>query len=307
MTTPRRRRLISSFGALLLLVAALLVSAPSTAASYSGALRIKGPGSVYSGNESLVSLPVAVGGTAKFGLQVANTGPSLAQFNVKVVSYGLPANANLYAGTLVLTPLSSGPDGYYTAPIAAGRSQALTLKVTVPAGSPQGSAGVEVYLYATDGSFLTYVNAIAEVKAPAYGTTATDAFAKQGSQAYVGGSVSAQIATSPALNVGSSAAFTVKLQNDGPVPAAIQGRVDTFPSCTSIVVKDGTADVTAALASDTYSTPVLAVHAARTLKVTITRISAGGCSTFDFASFYAHTPGYTDSHYVYTLVPFPAT
>ena len=304
MTLPRARRLLAVIGVVPLLLVAGLVSSPSSAASHAGELRIKGPGTLYSGNGAVVSEAVAAGTTDKFELLVVNTGSTLAQYNIKVSNYGLLANVDLFAGTLVLSPLSSSPDGYYTAPIAPGKSQALTLKVAIPSGSPQGSAVVSVSLQATDGTYLGSVTSQTEVKAPTYGTTDADVFAKQGSQPYIGGSVNGQIATAPAINVGGSAVFTVKLQNDGSVPASVGASMYTASDCSAVVVKDGTVDITTAMQDGTYSTPVLGVHAARTLKVTFTRTSAAGCGPYD----YVYVQGYgTVSHYTYTLVPYPAT
>jgi hypothetical protein len=306
MTTPRRR-LLGITGTVFTLLAALLVMSPSSAASHSGEIRIKGPGSLYSGNGAFVSEAVSVGATDKFELQVVNTGATLAQYNIKVSQFGLPANVNLYAGTLALTPLSSSPDGYYTSPIAPGKSQALVLKVAIPSGSPQDSVQVGLILYATDGSALGYVTAQTNVKAPTYGTSAYDVFAKQGSQPYIGGSVDAQATSSPALKVGDAAAFTVKLQNDGPAPAAVHGYLEATLSCATLTVKDGTTDVSEALIDDSYVTPVLAVHAAKTLKVTFVRTGASGCNPYDYGTIYAHDTGFANFHYAYLIASYPAT
>jgi hypothetical protein len=283
------------------------VSSPTYAASHSGRLQIKGPGSVYSGPGALVAEAVGAGTTDQFQLQVVNTGSELAQYNIKLLRVGLPANSGLYTGSLALTPLAAGPDGYYTAQIAPGKSQSFTLKVEVPSGTPQGSIDNYVVLYATDGTQLGYDIAQTEIKAPTYGATAADVFAKQGSQPYVGGSVNGQITSSPATSVGGSATYTVKLQNNGPVPAAVFGRLSTWLDCSTIVVKDGTVDVTAALLNGTYATPVLAVHAAKTLSVTMKpTMAAGSCGAYDFVDFSARNAGNTVSHEVSLFMSFPA-
>lgn len=306
MTTPPRRLLGISAGVSILL-SALLLASPSSAASHSGDLVIKGPGTLYSGDGAIVSEAAAVGAAVRFELKVVNTGTTLAQYNIRVVQTGLPATADLYSGSLALTPLSSSPDGYYTSPMAPGKSQAFVLKVTIPAGSAQGSAATHVVLFSTDGHVLGNVLAQTEVKAPTNGTTPTDIFAKQGSQSYVGGSVSAQMSTSPALKVGGSAAFTVKLQNDGPTSTTVRGYAIATLGCAIVTIKDGVTDVTAGVLGDSYATPVLAIHEARTLKVTVTRNAATGCGPHDFITFFAHDIGFANSHYVYLVMPYPAT
>lgn len=304
--TSHRRALLAVTSIIVLLLTTFVGSGPSSAASQNGELRIKGPGTLYSGDGAVVSEAVAAGTADSFELQVFNKGTTLAQYNVRVSHTGLPAAVDLYAGSLLLTHLSSGPDGYYTAPIASGKFQALTLKVLIPAGSPQGSTTVNIHLYSTDGHYLSGVNARTDIKAPTYGTTATDLFARQGGQPYVGGSVNDQFATSPAINVGGSSVFTVKLQNDGPVPAAVRGRAYVYNDCSTFVVKDGAVDVTAAFLADTYVTPVLAVRAARTLTVTFKRTLAAGCGPMDYASFVAHNVTPSSIHYAVLIVPFPA-
>jgi hypothetical protein len=302
-----RRRLLAITGTVGALLGALLVASPSSAASHSGALLVKGPGSVYSGSGALVSEAVSAGATDKFELKVVNTGTTPAQYNVKVVQSGTPADVSLYTGTLVLTPFSSSPDGYYTAPIAPGKSLALVLKVAVPAGTPQGTTQVTVALYSTDGLPLGFVQAQTNVKAPTYGTTATDVFVRQGSQPYVGGSLDSQIATSPAVDVGGSAVFSVKLQNDGPVPASVRGYAVPVSECATFTITDGTTDVTAAMAGNLYATPVLDVHASKAFKVTITRTGAAGCGPYDYLAIYARDPSLTTSHHTIALVPYPAS
>jgi hypothetical protein len=308
MNLPRPRRLLAVLGIVFLLLAAGLVSTPTFAASHSGRLQIKGPGSVYSGTYTYAAEAVGAGSTDQFQLQVVNTGTEVAQYRIHVLHDGPQASSGLYTGSLALTPLAAGPDGYYTAPIAPGKTQSFTLKVVVAAGTPQASINNYVYLNATDGTDLGWVTARTEIKAPTYGTTAIDLFAKQGSQAYVGGSVIGQITSSPATSVGGSAAYTVKLQNDGTVPGPISASISPrSEDCTSVVVKDGTADVTAALLNGTYVTPTLAVHSARTLAVTIKRVGGASCEPLDYVEFLTHDPANTLEREVLLVMPFPAS
>jgi hypothetical protein len=260
----------------------LTSSSPAGAASHSGALQVKGPGSTYAPMGSSVTLAAAAGTAVTFGLKVVNTGPGTAQFRVEVHQSVLAtATVVVTAGSLNVTPLASS-DGYYTNPIAAGGNQLLTVKVTRPAGSPQSAYNTFAYLYATDGTYLGIDYLTTNVQAPAKGTTALDLFARNGSQPFIGGSYSGQTATSPAIATGASTQFTVKLQNDGTVAGKIgllMGYSDpescghaSFP----FTVKDGFTDVTAA-AKGSYLTPTLAVGASRTLTVTVK--NNGGCNS----------------------------
>jgi len=301
--------MVSGTAALLLVIVGALVASPAGAASHAGALRIKGLGSVYSGSFSVVAETVAPNATDTFELQVVNTGTELAQYNVKAFLSGtIPATVDITAGSLSLKPLVSGPDGYYTSPIAPGKTLALNLKITIPAGSPQGSVYGRVDLSATDGAFLDRVTGLTEVKAPTYGTTGYDLFAKHASQtSYVGGSLSAQAAASPAISVGSSTTFNIKLQNDGAAPGRVGGLLDVDATCSDITVKDGSADVTAAMLAGTYLTPVLAVHGSKALTVTFKRFTLTGCGVFDEAIVSALDTNSYEYHYSYLVVPLPAT
>jgi hypothetical protein len=308
MTTARPRRLLAVLGIAFLLVTAGLVSSSSSAASHSGHLEFKGPGSAYThGPTGLTAEAVGAGSTAAYEIRVVNTGTELGQFNLRVETYGLPSNANLYSGSLSLSPMSAGPDGYWTAPIKPGAYQALVLKVNIPAGSTQGTAFAQVQLNASNGTLLEYNYMRTEVKAPSNGTLAYDLFAHQGSQPPVGGSVGGQGTASPALNIGQSGVYKVELQNDGPVPAVIRAAIVLSSSCLTMVVKDGTADVTAAVVANSYTTPVLAVHGSRTLTVTLKHVSAACGTSYGYATAYAHRPSdlyYFDGIAAFLLAPF---
>lgn len=304
--TSTRRALLAVTSIIVLLLTAFVGSGASSAASQSGELRIKGPGSLYSGDDSVVSEAVAAGTVDTFELLVVNKGTTLAQYNIQVTQSGVPATAELYSGTLLLSPLASGPDGYYTAPIASGKTQALTLKIKIPLGTPQSSATAAVRLFSTDGNVLSTVNARTEIKAPTYGTTAADLFLRQGAQPFIGGSVIGQLATAPAINVGGSAAFTFKLQNDGAVPAAVQGQAYVYADCATFVIKDGAVDVTAAFIAGTYVTPVLAVRTARTLTMTFKRTLSTGCGSIDYASVVGHNADNSAYNYAIAIAPYPA-
>lgn len=308
--TSHARRLVSGTAALLLLIAGLLLTPPAEAASHDGALRVRGPGFAYSGSATVAEQTVAAGSSATFDVQVVNKGISPARFNLKVLQSGTipPATVTLSTGLLNLQQLVAGPDGYSTASIAAGRTQTISMRVTIPSGTPQGTDYVTVWLYSTDGTPLDRVTGDTEVKAPTYGTTAYDLFVKNAGQSYyVGGSLNGQAAGSAALQLGSSTTFNIKLQNDGTAPARIGGLLDPEGACATFTVRDGFTDVTAAMVAGTYLTPVLAVHGSKSLTVTATRTSLTGCSLWDQAGVSALDQATPDEHFSYLVVPIPVS
>jgi len=307
--TSHARRLVSGTAALLLLIAGLLLTPPAEAASHDGALRIRGPGIYYSGSATAVETTVAAGSTSTFDVKVVNTGTTSAQFNLQVLLSGtIPGSARLSGGLFGLFPLVAGPDGYPTGSIAAGQSLALKLKVTIPSASPQGSVFASVHLMSTDGTYLDQVTGLTEVKAPTYGTTAFDLFLKNASQSsFIGGSLNGQVAGSAALQLGSSTTFDIRLQNDGTAPARIRGHLDPEGPCATFTVKDGFTDVTASMVAATYLTPVLAVHAYKSLKVVVKRTSLTGCTLWDQAVVEAISTGDPDQHFDYLLIPIPVS
>jgi hypothetical protein len=283
MGISRRTRTIGALCALLLSVLTLTPT-QANAASTAGTLQLKGPGSTYSPTSTYTSLAVSAGNTATFSIKVVNTGSSQAQFNVRLASIGLASTVGLFAGSLGVTPLAESEDGYFTNPIAGGGSQVMTLKVTPPAGSPQGSTHTYVYLYTTSGTFLGTVEVWTNVSAPTHGTSSYEVFARNGTQPYIGGSYSTQSASAPPIGTGASVGFNVKLQNDGPGATKIGFRLDDFGcGAFTATVKDGLTDVTAAALAGTYRTPAaLNPGASRTLTVTVKNLG-GPCDSQVYA------------------------
>ena len=269
------RRMLSGFVVTALCAAATVVAsaAPANAAA-SGYLLMKGTGSVYTSNE-IVNQGGIPGGTAKvFGFRIVNTGSASQQFKVTLPTYGAGTTATLLLGSTVL------PKPYYTAPIAPGGTLSFTVKVSVPAGAPQGEyiASFELRDPETNAVVDT---ASADVNATYQtGNTGHDLFLKTGTQPFVGGGTVTQFETASPLKVGSSALFTLRLQNDSGSPRAIT--LASLPlSCASdftVVVKQGTTNVTAAVANGTYSTGVLAPGARKELKVTVKMVAASACT-----------------------------
>lgn len=267
-----RPHTIGSLLACIATVLALLAVAPAAeAANTAGRLQVKGQGSVYTVNGATVSLATVPQSAVTYSVKVVNTGSTVAQYNVKVFADSQLTVAAT-TGSLNLTPLAVGPDGYFTAPIAGGGAQTISLKLTPEAGTPQTSLVTYVQLYATDGTtVLGQVILQTEIAAPASSGSGYALYARNGSQKYVGGAVSDQLASAPALKVGSTATYKVRLKNDSASSTQI-GLFMASGSCGSYyttTVKAGTIDVTAAAASGSYVTPVLAPGQFKELTVSI--------------------------------------
>lgn len=276
MRTTRTRRLLVGITTAVLAAAATVVSgaAPAHAAA-SGYLLLKGTGSVYTAND-IVNLGAVPGTTKSAGLKVVNNGTSSQQYKVVLNQPPAPATATLLVGSTVV------PSPYYTALIAPGRSLALTVKITIPAAATQSE-----YVASTNvrdpetGTFLDAASIDANVTRQT-GSTRHDFFLKTGSQPFVGGSVG-QFETANAIKPGGTAAFTLRLKNDGGTPGAITLR--SFPpfQCdgdASLVVKQGTTDVTAAVDAGTYTTAALAPGAKVELKASVKLLHATTCTAF---------------------------
>lgn len=275
MRNPRNSRphIIGRILVPLATVVALLMAAPAAdAAVTAGTLQVKGPGSVYTVNGAIVSQATSPGAAATFSVRVVNTGTVEAQYNVKVFA---DSRLTVVAttGSLNLTHLSTGPDGYFTAPIQPGAAQTITLKLTPAAGTPQTSLNTFVQLWATNNTTnLAQVTLDTEIAAPASSGSGYALYARNGSQKYIGGAVSDQIATAPALKLGQTAAYKVRLKNDSAAPTQIGLFLDNVSSCGAYyttTVKAGTLDVTADAASGHYVTPTLAPGQFKELMVSI--------------------------------------
>lgn len=268
-----RRLLAALVTAAVAAVGALVAGAAPAHAAPTGYLLLKGTGSVYTSN-GIVNLGVTPGSSKTWGLKVVNTGSTAQQFKITITSNSPLLTTTLLAGSAAV----QAP--YYTAPIAPGRSVSLSLKMLVAAGAPAaeyvGSIGLrdpETNTFLDSGS--ADANATYQT-----GNTRHDLFVKTGSQPFVGGSVG-QFETATALKPGNTASFTVRLRNDGGSPTAIGVSGGTFFDCPadwSIVIKQGTKDVTAAVRGATYSTGVLAPGAKVELKASIKLLHATTCT-----------------------------
>ncbi len=266
------------------LAASLVIVPAASAASHSGLLVVKGPnGSAYTAGH-LVSLAGKEGQTMTYTFQVRNTGATLAQYRINIDDW-TGAQAQLYDGTLLLKPLASSPDGYYTKAIPPGGNQTLTIKIPIPVGTPTYQHYSSINLYGTDGYFIDSTYIIAEEPAVLTGGTGADLFLKNGSQLAVGGpGRSYQSVTAPTLTGTQAATFTVTLQNSTAPVASIGFHLEDLGGCGHVVtVKDGAADVTAVALAGGYLSPPMAKLGKRNLTVTVKNL--GACH---YVQLYAH-------------------
>ncbi|MFW6867640.1 hypothetical protein ACOACQ_09650 [Nocardioides sp. CPCC 206347] len=273
----RTRRALAALvvGTGAVLAASLVVVPAANAASHSGLLVVKGPnGSAYTAGHA-VSLAGKEGALMTYTFQVRNTGTTLAQYRINISDW-TGAQAQLYDGTLLLKPLASSPDGYYTKALPPGGNQTLTVKIPIPVGTAPYEHYSTVNLYGTDGYFIDTVYLVAEEPAVLAGATPADLFLKNGSQLAVGGPGRFnQIVTAPTIAGTQVATFTATLQNSTAPSASIGFWVEYGGPCGPVItVKDGAVDVTAAALAGTYLSPPLAKLGKRNLTVTVKNIGA---------------------------------
>lgn len=286
MYLPSRTRLAAMrIAAGLLIVGTLALAAPATASGggETGYLLIHGVGSAFTiGNGSVNSIAVNAGGVATFTFEVKNTGTATAQFNLSINDIGLSCNPGctvptqtVTTGSLVVTTLTRGDNGYFTPPIAAGKTATFTLKSTVAAGTPAGDVFVQqIRLRDTAYNDLDEAVATDVVTTTAKGTGAGDEYVTgSGSQKAVGDpQLFGGFVTDPTVKLGASATYTVKLENDSTETLPIQYQLNDPWGCSPsfpATVKAGTTDVTAAALAGTYMTPSLAPGKSVSLTVSV--------------------------------------
>jgi hypothetical protein len=293
------KKFLATMGAII--VGAGLLIAPSGAAVASGGekgqLLIHGPGSVYAGvgdGAYISEVASAAGGTVTYSFEIKNTGPNTAQYNVTTSNFAKSCDPSgcptptvvVSAGSLVVSKLAAGPNGYYTAPIDPGKVAVYSLTVTTPKTAlPNNGYLVRLDLKDTAGTPLDFAYALTTVKSGA-GTTAYDQFLSTSGQGPILGRVSTSdplpLESTP-LAIGQTATFTVKLQNNSASPTAIHYQLSDLAGCGNyytLTVKAGITDVTALVVSGGYTTPTLAKAGATTLTVTIKYIaSAAACTS----------------------------
>jgi hypothetical protein len=169
-------------------------------------------------------------------------------------------------------------EGFYTTPLVQPKKTlSLNLRVT-PTAPGQTISGVSAALFSDNGGLIEGVRTETNTAAPFSGTSSFELFSRQGSQLFVGGPVNGQTSTSPALNVGGSAQFTLRLKNNGSSSQRIGLRLSDMDGCGAsfaVTVTDAGKVVTTAAFNGTYLTPLLAPAKYRDVFVTIKRVAAG--------------------------------
>jgi hypothetical protein len=267
-----------------------LGSVPAGAASTDGTLRILGPGSVYTGPHHVVSLAARPGTSAKFSMQVVNTGSTPAQYRVAAPQQ-FDVTPQVAYGSLNITSFATGPDGWYTPVIAGGK--ALTLTVKLAASQPEPSVGaIQFELDATDGSQLAIETAYV-VPFAGTGTQQSDLNVRSGSQPFVDANTDVReaIETAPSVKPGQTASFLVRLRNDGSTPSQLGLELGvlisdcadisaTFALKATVLQSGHTVDVTDQLKNGGYLSPVVPAKGYKDVTVTVHYVAlTDGCTS----------------------------
>lgn len=242
-------------------------------------LKVLGTGSTYSGRDQLVTrtLPASGSRLMVHKLGVLNEDTVGRSYRLRLTSSGAPATAEVWTTGLGAKLLPKDPSGHFVTPtVAAGKVVTLDLRVA-PTTPGQHISRVDVGLLSDTDALIEGVSTETNTPAPVKGTSSYELTAVQGGQPAIGGPVLDQTVTAPALNVGQSAAFTVRLKNDGTSPAAIGLKIANVSGCTafSTVVTVNGANITPAAAAGTYLTPVRPVGQSTNVTVTVKRVVAG--------------------------------
>lgn len=293
------RRLVRSVLAAVLTCTSVVTfaSAASALGGEQGVLLLKGPGSLYGQPGNVATLSVAAGTAASFAFEVRNTGTSTAQYNLQLDTGGgqcaaaCTSSAVVTSGSVDVTSLIAGPNGYFTAPIAPGAVATYTLKITVAktGSTPGDDLPYQVRLSDTAGNQLGRTSQALVNVTRSTGTGGADQFvSSSGTPATSGNAVSGYgAATAPTVAVDKTFSYTVKLMNDSATATFISYHLLTDPNCSSyfpvtIAQKSslGSTNVTTAVLNGTYRTATLAHGGSVTLIVTGTSL-AGGAHCLD--------------------------
>lgn len=294
--------MLRSLMAVMVLGASLtaFASSANAAGGEQGELLLRGPGSVYGQQESIATLAIAAGGSASFGFRVHNTGSATAQFNIQLsapqdsCSPACSSTAVVTTGSLIVTPLTAGPNGYFTAPIAPGAVANFTLKITPSkAGTSPGDLfGYQLQLSDSAGTQLGWPSRAFVQIARNTGTGGADQFVSASGNPPTSGNANTRYgyATAPSVVVDQAFSFTVRLMNNGALPRRISYDVYIDEArCAAyfpIKVTQGSTDVTTAAQTGTYQTANLAHGASVTLTVKGVSLPGGAACllTYDTGS-----------------------
>jgi hypothetical protein len=245
-------------------------------------LTIRGMGSVYTGRDHLVTRTVTGPGKLMiYPLVILNEDAVARTYKIRLTKSGSAATAEVWTTGLGAKTLPRNSSGdYFTAVVQPKKTVTYNLRVT-PTAPGQTISGVAVALLSNYDGLIESVRTETNTAAPAKGTSSFELFSRQGSQPFVGGPVSGQTSTGPALNVGNSAPFTLRLKNDGTSSQRIGLRLTDMDGCAgsfavAVTVTAAGKVVTTAAFDGTYLTPLLASAKFQDVTVSIKRV-AGGC------------------------------
>lgn len=299
MLTTRRRRWYAVLSAGLVgLVASVAVGiAPAHAAPLARVLTL-GTGSLYS-SAPYINLATPANNVAKpFYFKVINSGAEPEQYKVRITPPP-GVTAKLYLGATLVK------NTYYTTEVKPGAALALKVTVAVPAGAPQTQYYVPFEVRDPENNnYLDAAYAVANVAAPAVGTTSHGLYLKTGAQPYVGGDTSGMLLSSTAIKPTQAITFTARLKNNGSQTTGITLYGDSGGCNTTTTYKLGAVDITASVTAGTYITPPLTPGQYRDVVVTIKLVSATTCDSKYWYLQSSAPDGYT---YVNPHVPFFST
>jgi hypothetical protein len=242
-------------------------------------LKLLGVGSVYTGRDHLVTRTVTTSGDQMtYKLGVLNEDSVAHGYRLRLTGSGAAATAEVWTSGFNAKVLPTDGDGYFVTPaVGAGKVVLFQLRVT-PTAPGQVASAVDVDLLTDSGLLIEGLDTQTNTAAPAAGTSSFELFAKQGTQPFVGGPVSGQTATGPALNVGQTTTYTLRLKNDGSTSQRIGLRVADAAGCAgsfTTTVKVGTKVWTTEAFAGTYLTPLLAPGKYTQVTVAVKRTAAG--------------------------------
>jgi hypothetical protein len=242
-------------------------------------LTIRGIGSLFTGRDHLVTRTVAGPGKLMiYPLVILNETNVARSYKIRLTKSGSASVAEVWTSGFGAKALARDSAGdYYTAVVQPKKTVTYNLRVT-PAAPGQTISGVDVALLTHADGVIESLRTETNTAAPAKGTSSFELFSRQGSQLFVGGPVSGQTSTSPALNVGGVASFTLRLKNDGTSSRRIGLRLSDFDQCAgsfAVTVTAAGKSVTTPTFSGTYLTPLLAPTRFQDVFVSIRRVGAG--------------------------------
>lgn len=242
-------------------------------------IKILGIGSAYTGHDHLVTRTVPSSGTLmKYKVGIVNEDSVAHTYKFRLTSSGAAATAQVWATGFPAQVLpTDGSGNFVTGSVLPGKTVLYELRVT-PTAPGQVTSSVDVDLLSSTGDLIEGVSTQTNTAAPLNGNSGFELFARQGSQPLIGGPVSGQTVTSPAMNVGQSTTFKLRLKNNSATPKQIGLRLTRTDGCDgsfTVTVKSGTAVITTAAFAGTYLSPSLGTGKYKDIVVSIKRATAG--------------------------------